>query len=428
MCIDGKLNFNEHVHGICSKASAQISALQRLTGLVDYQRRKAIYTSFIASNFNYCPLVWFFTSTESTNKINKIQERVLRFVLKDHTSSYNDLLLKSGFDSFRIYAVKPLMTELFKISEGMAPDYLSELFVKADNPYDTRDKCKLIQPLKRSTTYGLRSFQYYGAHVWIMLPINIKAAQSLYEFKSFMARADMFMSDLHCIIIRNVTLVYWTPVCRCDGFVVACGTGGWLRGSSRCHRRLLGRHYDNVNNQWIQFRHVIDTQALSVWWGFRHRRHWRFSVMKISSAASGASFASRVFLFVFIIGILRCLIFLLWTLHLVLSFEYTCLCRCGVSVVACGTVGCLCDNPRGAGSYQIVTMTMLFPVFDKSSTSLRRNCCRFGGVFVADCTKNCQAGNPIAVGCGNCVEMAFLSVFRFGNNLWAFWWVRILIP
>ena len=69
------------------------------------------------------------------------------------------------------------------------------------------------------------------------------------------------------------------------------------------------------------------------------------------------------------------------------SFEYTCLCRCGVSVVACGTVGCLSDNPWGAGGYQIVTMTTLFPVFNKSSTSLRRNCCRFGGVFVAGCRR-----------------------------------------
>ena len=182
MCIDGKHNFNEHVHRICSKASAKISALHRLTGLVDYQSRKAIYTSFIASNFNYCPLVWFFTSRESINKIDKIQERALKFVLKDHTSSYNDPFFKSGFDSFRIYAVKSLMTELLKSLEGMAPDYLSELFVKANNPYDTRDECKLIQ---RTTTYGLRSFQYYGAHVWNMLPINIKAAQSLCEFKSF---------------------------------------------------------------------------------------------------------------------------------------------------------------------------------------------------------------------------------------------------
>ena len=75
------------------------------------------------------------------------------------------------------------------------------------------------------------------------------------------------------------------------------------------------------------------------------------------------------------------------------SFEYTCLCRCGVSVVACGIVGCLCDNPRGAGGYQIVTMTTLYPVFNKSSTPLRRNCCRFGEVFVAGCTGNCHAGN-----------------------------------
>ena len=42
---------------------------------------------------------------------------------------------------------------------------------------------------------------------------------------------------------------------------------------------------------------------------------------------------------------------------------------------------------------KIVTMTTLFPVFNKSSTSLRRNCCRFGGVFVAGCTGNCHAGN-----------------------------------
>ena len=144
VCIDGKLNFNGHVCRICPKASVQISALQGLTGLVDYPSRKAIYTSVIASNFNYCPLVWFFTSRESIDKIDKIPERAFRFVLKDHISDFTNISLKSGFVSFRIYAVKCLMIELFKILQGMAPNYLSGLFVKADTPYDTRDKCKLI--------------------------------------------------------------------------------------------------------------------------------------------------------------------------------------------------------------------------------------------------------------------------------------------
>ena len=112
-----------------------------------------------------------------------------------------------------------------------------------------------------------------------------------------------------------------------------------------------------------------------------------------------------------------------------LGIYCTCLCRCGVSVVACDTVGCLCDNPRGAGGYQIVTMTTLFPVFNKSSTSLKRNCCRFGGVFVAGCTGNCHAGN---FHCGRLRKLrrngVFISFFVLGDNLWAFWWARILIP
>ena len=230
VCIDGKLNFNEHVCRICSKASAQISALHRLTGLLDYPSRKAIYTSFIASNFNYCPLVWFFTSRENIDKIDKIQERALRFVLKDHISDYTNLLLKSGFDSFRIYAVKYLMIELFKILEGITPNYLSDLFVKADNPYDIRDTHKLIQPLKRTTTYGLRSFQYYGAHVWIMLPINIKAAQSLHEFKSLIRSWPGPKCSCHiCIALLWLMLLSYVlhtvgEGCRCDDYVVACGT------------------------------------------------------------------------------------------------------------------------------------------------------------------------------------------------------------
>ena len=232
VCIDGKLNFNEHVWHICSKAwSAQISALQRLTGLVDYPSRKAIYTSFIASNFNYCPLVWFFTSRESIDKIDKIQERALRFVLKDHISDYKNLLLKSGFDSFRIYAVKCLMIELFKILEGITPNYLSDLFVKADTPYDTRDKNKLIQLLKRTTTYGLRSFQYYGAHVWNMLPINIKTAHLLHEFKSLIRSWPGPTCSCHIC-----TALLWLMLLLC---IAHCGGGlsVW---------RLCGRSWHRV--------------------------------------------------------------------------------------------------------------------------------------------------------------------------------------
>ena len=250
-----EIKFNEHVRRICSKASAQSSALQRLTGLVVYPSRKTIYIRCIASNFNYCPLVWCFTSRESVDMIDKVQERGLRFVLKHHISNYENVLLKPGFDSFIIYAVKSLIIELNKILGGVTPNYLSELFAIAHTPYDTRDKCKLIQPLERTSTYGLRSFQYNGADVWNILQINIKVAQSLHEFKSLIKSwpASTCSCYMCCFNMLNDWLIgrlyfdwcysytctlwpwlsVWRLCCRLWhrglSFVTACGATGRCR-------------------------------------------------------------------------------------------------------------------------------------------------------------------------------------------------------
>ena len=136
ICIDDTLTFDSHINDICLKASHQISALQRLTGLLDYpSRRRAIYNSFISSHFNYCPLVWFFTSRASIVKMQKNQERALRFVLKDSVSDYKSLLSKSGVDSFRISSMKNMAVEIYKILNNMGPGYLSSLFEKSNVPY-----------------------------------------------------------------------------------------------------------------------------------------------------------------------------------------------------------------------------------------------------------------------------------------------------
>ena len=125
ICIDENLTFDEHVNNICLKASRQISALQRLTGLLDMPSRKAIYNSFIVSNCNYCPLVYYSTSRESMNKMQKIQERTLRFELKDSVSDYNTLLTKCGIDSFRKSSLKSMAVEIYRILNDMSPEYLS---------------------------------------------------------------------------------------------------------------------------------------------------------------------------------------------------------------------------------------------------------------------------------------------------------------
>ena len=70
----------------------------------------------------------------------------------------------------------------------MGPRYLSHLFSKSIIPYQLRDDNKLIQPLKRTTSFGIKYFAYFGTHLWNMLPQHIKNSVSLYNFKSLIRK------------------------------------------------------------------------------------------------------------------------------------------------------------------------------------------------------------------------------------------------
>ena len=86
--IDDKLNFNHYINNICKSASNQLNALIRLKHLLGFEERKVLVNTFVMSNFNYCSLVWNFSSAQSLNKIGNLQKRALRFLVNDYDSKY----------------------------------------------------------------------------------------------------------------------------------------------------------------------------------------------------------------------------------------------------------------------------------------------------------------------------------------------------
>ena len=48
----------------------------------------------------------------------------------------------------------------------MDSKYLSPLFSRSTTPCNLRDDDKLIQPLKRTTTLGIKSLAYCGTQHW----------------------------------------------------------------------------------------------------------------------------------------------------------------------------------------------------------------------------------------------------------------------
>jgi hypothetical protein len=62
----------------------------------------SIFHTFLFSNFNFCPLAWNFCTVKNSKKLEKVQERALRFVYDDYTSSYINLLEKALVPSLQI--------------------------------------------------------------------------------------------------------------------------------------------------------------------------------------------------------------------------------------------------------------------------------------------------------------------------------------
>jgi hypothetical protein len=108
--IDYQLNFDTHIHvsTICRKASQQLTIIKCLGPYLNRLNKLTIFHTFILSNFNFCPLAWHFCTEKNSKKIEKVQERALRFVYEDYNSSYDNLLTKAkverlwNFPLFRI--------------------------------------------------------------------------------------------------------------------------------------------------------------------------------------------------------------------------------------------------------------------------------------------------------------------------------------
>ena len=137
--IDDKLNFNSQVSNMCNKAGWQLNVLQWLKDSLDYASRLSMYNSFIMSNFNYCPVVWMFTSESSLSKLEDIQRRALRFVLDDYTSDYHELLNKADVPGVKIMALGYLAIEVYTCVNGLNPKYLNDLFIIQKFKYDLRN-------------------------------------------------------------------------------------------------------------------------------------------------------------------------------------------------------------------------------------------------------------------------------------------------
>ena len=168
LTIDDRLSRSIHVDEICRKVSSAIGALKRIRHFISANTALQIYNALILPHFDYCSPVWDCLSGQSSDKLQKLQNRAARVITKLSFDTNSNLLLDSLKLSLRRNKQKALI--MYKTIHDLAPEYLQRLFSQRDAEYNLRNlEGKLTLP-KPNTNYLKRSFCYSGACLWNNLP------------------------------------------------------------------------------------------------------------------------------------------------------------------------------------------------------------------------------------------------------------------
>ena len=189
--LDEKLKFDQHVSKVCRKVTQKIAVLRRMRNMLPFELRKAIYNSFITPHYNYCAETWHFCSKNSLNKLEKVNERAIRFVFKDKNTSYCDLLKQLGRATLAEERAHKILGTIFKILHGSCPVSIRDLIQCRISTYNLRGKDILKIPKVNTTKYGLKSWRYYGPKLWNRLPDSVKSLTTYAAFRKALVNIEL---------------------------------------------------------------------------------------------------------------------------------------------------------------------------------------------------------------------------------------------
>ena len=127
-------------------------------------------------SFNYCLLVWIFSTVKSLNKIESLQKRPLRFIYNDYSISYKGLLEKAEKVKMSVNMLRNFCAELYKAINKLNQEFINNIFKVKENKRLVREQYKLNleTPEWNHVTFGANILKVYGTKVWNSLPFHIK--------------------------------------------------------------------------------------------------------------------------------------------------------------------------------------------------------------------------------------------------------------
>jgi len=86
------LGWDENVHALYQKASSRLGLMKRTLHFIkDSKQKRTFYLALVRSIFEHCSVVWRPTTITTSDKVECIQRRAVKWILGEYDHHYNDI-------------------------------------------------------------------------------------------------------------------------------------------------------------------------------------------------------------------------------------------------------------------------------------------------------------------------------------------------
>ena len=194
--LDSVLNWRKHTEVLAAKAAQRIGVLKRTRVCLTKDTANLLYKSLILPIINYGNTVWTKGPKENLQRLQRLQNRAGRVVLRCPPRTHiADIHSSLGWMTCSDSASLHKCLLVGRCLLGEVPQYLLGKFTRVDTIHSHRTRhAETGLRLPRVTTSGAKNmFAYEGAALYNALPMDIKTCANLNSFKdNFSHRIDSY--------------------------------------------------------------------------------------------------------------------------------------------------------------------------------------------------------------------------------------------
>ena len=150
------------------------------------EMKQSFYNSYILPFFDYCCTVWWKSAKYRTSKLSVLQKRAARITLgAPSRTSAIELFAELNWLTFDNRCDYHAGVLIFKCRNNLSPRYIRDIISFSSNTkYNLRSSAHYdIINSRFNTLFKKKALSYYSMNIWNEIPISIRAATSLSNFK-----------------------------------------------------------------------------------------------------------------------------------------------------------------------------------------------------------------------------------------------------